>query len=43
MDVVTLGLIAVAAWICLLIVVVALCTAAARADRSSERLFAALR
>jgi O-antigen ligase len=43
LDLVTLGLIALAAWVCLLIVIVALCTASARADRGSERLFVALR
>jgi hypothetical protein len=41
-DLVTIGLIAVAAWASLLIVVVALCTVSARADRTSERLFGAL-
>jgi hypothetical protein len=38
MDLVTLGLVAIAAWIVLLAFVVALCTASSRADASTDRL-----
>jgi hypothetical protein len=41
-GIVTIGLIAAAVWISLLIVVVALCRAAARADARDERFVASL-
>jgi hypothetical protein len=42
-DVGIVVLIAVAAWVSLLVIVVALCRAAGRADSSSDRSYAALR
>jgi hypothetical protein len=41
-NIATIGLIAAAAWISLLIVVVALCRAAAHADHRDDRLAASL-
>ncbi|HWE34822.1 MAG TPA: hypothetical protein VG410_15125 [Solirubrobacteraceae bacterium] len=43
MDVGTVVLIAVSAWISIVVIVVALCRASARADADNDRYFAALR
>jgi hypothetical protein len=43
MNFATIGLIVVAAWITLLIVVVAMCRVAAHADAASDRMHAAVR
>jgi hypothetical protein len=43
MDLVTFAVVAVLAWIILLVVVAALCSAASRADAQSDRLYISLR
>lgn len=43
MDVLTVVLIAVVAWVAVLVIVVSLCRAAGRADAHSDRYYAALR
>jgi hypothetical protein len=43
MDLATVAVIAVAAWLAVVVVVIAMCTAASRSDAQSERLFLLLR